>query len=97
MSAWEASRLAPHAIFRPPRHGIYGEWAARVRDGVIGWGGRAWRFRSADEPARHIEFIEWKQGADGSSPVDTDDFAAVLRELDGAGSVISREEWEETA
>jgi len=31
MSAWEASRLAPHAIFRPPRHGIYGEWAARVR------------------------------------------------------------------
>jgi DNA polymerase-4 len=31
MSAWEAYQLAPHAIFRPPRHGIYGDWAAKVR------------------------------------------------------------------
>ncbi len=31
MSAWEAARMAPHAIFRPPRHGIYGDWASKVR------------------------------------------------------------------
>src|SRR5688572_12957000 len=31
MSAWEAAKLAPHAVFRPGRHGVYSDYAARVR------------------------------------------------------------------
>jgi DNA polymerase-4 len=31
MSAWEAARLAPEAVFRPGRHGVYGDYAARVK------------------------------------------------------------------
>jgi DNA polymerase-4 len=31
MSAWEAAKLAPDAVFRPGRHGVYGDYAARVR------------------------------------------------------------------
>src|SRR5687768_11507566 len=31
MSLTQASQLAPHAIYLPTRHGVYGDYAARVR------------------------------------------------------------------
>jgi DNA polymerase-4 len=37
MPAAEARRLAPHAIFVPPRHGVYGDHAAKVRAILDTW------------------------------------------------------------
>ena len=37
MSLTQASQLAPHAVYLPTRHGVYGDYAERVRELVQGY------------------------------------------------------------
>lgn len=74
MSLRDAGRLAPHAIFLPVRHGVYGEVSARVRTIVD-------RYSPAVQAASIDEFYVDFAGCERlyRSSQDADDEATVLR------------------
>jgi hypothetical protein len=67
------------------RDGYQQAWQ-RVSERMQTLGGRAWMFRSADEPDRHIEFLEWKQSADGANMIADAELEDALNRLDGFGT-----------
>lgn len=67
-------------------------WRA-LESAVVGAGAHAWRFRSPDDSALHLEFIEFRASAD---PRTRNDVASGLRALD-AIAPGSPEEWIDSA
>jgi hypothetical protein len=61
----------------------------RLKELVVGAGGHAWRFRSREDAAERIEFLEFAEGTD---PREGEHGDRLLRSLDGFG-VGRVEEW----
>jgi DNA polymerase-4 len=74
ISLTEAGRLAPHAVFVPPRHGVYGEYSTRVRE-VVERFAPVIRVASIDEMFLDLRGCERMV----RRPGDADDDAAILR------------------
>lgn len=69
-------------------------WDA-LRAAVLESGGRAWIFRGAHHQDQFLEFVEWRDAADGPAVPDLDRVSAARRALDvGFGSGLA-DEWEE--
>jgi DNA polymerase-4 len=86
MSLTKASRLAPHAIFLPVRHAVYGDYAERVRD-IAGRYSPIVQVASIDEM-----FIDFS-GCEGlyRKPGDKDDDATIERTVRELTSCIHEE------
>ncbi len=74
MSATEARRLAPHAVFVPPRHGVYSPYAKAVKEVLE-------RFTPVVQTASIDEFFLDFHGCEGlyAQPGDTDADQAIER------------------
>jgi hypothetical protein len=69
-------------------------WMA-VRRAVEAAGARAWVFRGAEHEDHFLEFIEWADPV--AAPLDDDDIAAGVAQLDAFGAPAGSSEWEEIA
>ena len=81
-----ATRLAPHAVFLPPRHATYGPYARRVRTVLE-------RYSPAVQTASIDEFFVDFQGCEGlhRRPHDVDDDATLVRLLHEIRAEVRRE------
>jgi len=86
ISLTEASRLAPHAVYLPTRHGVYGEYAEKVRAIAEGYTPES-RVASIDE--MYLDF----RGCDGvyREPGDADGDATIERVVRGITARVRAE------